>query len=285
METTVDDIAVVTVTYNSSETIGPFLESFRKFHGNSVPVIVVDNESRDAAETASIVKHWGAIFISAGGNLGYGKGMNLGVSQLDGNIKTVLLTNPDLIFANNVLEVLNMHLSQNPSIGLVGPQILDAEGNIYPSARAFPSLRIGVGHALFSSIWKNNPWTRAYHSGAVDYNQEAFPGWLSGACLAIRRETFTSINGFDESYFMYFEDVDLSFRASKLGWGRKYVPTAKVIHAGSHSTQGNSKRMLEEHHKSAYLYLSRKYGGWYYWPVRASLWAGLKLRLILSKTH
>lgn len=279
METTKERLAVVTVTYNSSATIAAFLQSFRQHHGPSPVILVVDNDSEDAHETQKICLQWGAAFLSAGGNLGYGAGMNLGVSQLPEGITTVLLSNPDLTFVNDALNLLDKELSLDPRVGFVGPQILDEGGEIYPSAREFPSLRIGIGHAIFSRIWKNNPWTSAYHSGAVDYSQKAYPGWLSGACIGARMEAFTNIQGFDTAFFMYFEDVDLSLRAREAGWVRIYSPEAKVIHEGSHSTQGSSRKMLSEHHKSAFIYLGRKYSKWYLWPVRVVLWAGLRIRL------
>lgn len=270
--------AVVTVTYNSAKTIGPFLESFRKFHGYTTEVIVVDNCSSDSSITKTIVNQWGATFVPALSNLGYGAAINLGAQQLDPKVETILICNPDLTFLNDALVILHQELVGDCRLGLVGPQILDENAEIYPSARAFPSLRIGIGHALFSKLWKSNPWTRQYYSDTLNYSENSLVGWLSGACFAIRAEAFEQLAGFDSSYFMYFEDVDLCSRASKLGWLRKYVPAAKVAHIGSHSTSGNSNRMLKEHHKSAYIFLSKKYSAWYLWPLRQVLRIGLFFR-------
>lgn len=271
---------VVTVTYNSSETIGPFLKSVRKQLGKDVEVVVVDNASADAEQTRAISESFSAHFVPAPSNLGYGSGMNLGVSHLSTKVDIIVLSNPDLTFESNILLPITQQFEANSTLGIAGPQIREDDGEIYPSARAFPSLRIGIGHALFSRIWLNNPWTRAYHSGAIDYTQTSYPGWLSGACLVVRRSAFTEISGFDSAFFMYFEDVDLCLRAAQAGWGRVFVPDAHVTHLGSHSTQGSSKRMLAEHHRSAYTYLSRKYRGWYLAPLRGVLWFGLRLRLM-----
>lgn len=271
---------VVTVTYNSSDTIGPFLSSARERLGPDIEIVVVDNCSTDAAQTQSISSQHKARFVAAPSNLGYGSGMNLGVTHLSSSVEVIVLSNPDLTFDTNILAPISQLLDRNPKIGIAGPQIREEDGEIYPSARAFPSLRIGIGHALFSRVWLNNPWTRAYHSGAIDYTQFSFPGWLSGACLVVRKSTFDEIAGFDPAFFMYFEDVDLCLRASKAGWARVFVPDAKVTHIGSHSTQGSSKRMLAEHHRSAFRYLSRKYSAWYLAPLRGTLWLGLRIRLI-----
>lgn len=278
--TTASRYGVVTVTYNSSETIGPFLHSVRAHLGDEVEIVVVDNDSADANQTRSITESFSALFVPSPSNLGYGTGMNLGVSHLPSTVDTIVLSNPDLTFGSNILLPISKLFDATPSLGIAGPQIREENGEIYPSARAFPSLRIGIGHALFSRIWQNNPWTLAYHSGAVDYTKTSYPGWLSGACLVVRKSTFDEISGFDSAYFMYFEDVDLCLRAAQGGWGRVYVPDAHVTHLGSHSTQGSSKRMLSEHHRSAYTYLSRKYHGWYLAPLRGALWLGLRIRLM-----
>jgi N-acetylglucosaminyl-diphospho-decaprenol L-rhamnosyltransferase len=106
-------------------------------------------------------------------------------------------------------------------------------------------------------------------------------GWLSGACVLVRRSVYEQIGGFDEGYFMYFEDVDLGMRIGRAGFRNVYDPGAWVVHAGGHSTQGASERMVRAHHDSAHRFLSRKYPGPLLWPIRATLGLGLRLRSTL----
>ena len=105
----------------------------------------------------------------------------------------------------------------------LGPLIETADGDIYPSARALPSLGRGIGHALCGWWWPANPWTAAYRRerGAP---AEGAVGWLSGSCLLLRRKAFDAVGGFDPAYFMYFEDVDLGDRLGRAGWQNVYVP-------------------------------------------------------------
>ncbi|MEP6842221.1 MAG: glycosyltransferase, partial [Pseudolysinimonas sp.] len=103
-------------------------------------------------------------------------------------------------------------------------------------------------------------------------------GWLSGSCLLVRRSAFDAIDGFDERYFMYFEDVDLGFRLGKAGYRNVYEPAAAVTHVGAHSTDTESARMVAAHHASARRFLSKKYAGWRLWPVRIVLRVGLSVR-------
>jgi N-acetylglucosaminyl-diphospho-decaprenol L-rhamnosyltransferase len=165
-------------------------------------------------------------------------------------------------------------------IGAVGP-LVETDGQVYPSAREIPSLRMGLGHALFANIWPSNPWSRRYHSDNERPPRERDAGWLSGSCLLIRREAFDAVGGFDDRFFMYFEDVDLGYRLSKAGWRNRYAPSATVMHSGAHSTDEHSTKMVLVHHESAYRFLSSKYRGWYLAPVRLAVRIGLATRAFL----
>jgi N-acetylglucosaminyl-diphospho-decaprenol L-rhamnosyltransferase len=96
--------------------------------------------------------------------------------------------------------------------------------------------------------------------------------------VLVRRAAFDSVGGFDPHYFMYFEDVDLGAKLGRAGWTNLYVPAAVITHTGAHSTSQTAGRMERTHHDSAYLYLSRKYAGWYLAPLRSVLRIGLTVR-------
>jgi N-acetylglucosaminyl-diphospho-decaprenol L-rhamnosyltransferase len=103
-------------------------------------------------------------------------------------------------------------------------------------------------------------------------------GWVSGACLAIRRDLFTQVGGFDEKYFMYFEDVDLGYRLGKQGFTNLYVPEVSITHIGGESTKAIKKTMLRIHHESAMHFIQVKYQGILWAPVRGIIRVGLALR-------
>jgi len=216
-------------------------------------------------------------FLPTGGNLGYGGGANRGVEALGQDVGWVLISNPDIEFAPGSVDALIAAAARWPRGGMFGPLIREPSGEVYPSARLLPSLGRGVGHALFGSVWKSNPWTRAYRQEKEPVERTA--GWLSGSCFLMRREAFDSVRGFDEKYFMYFEDVDLGERVSAAGWLNVYVPDAEVMHIGGHSTASASDRMLREHHRSAYRYLADRHPGVLWAPFRVVLKAGLTLRV------
>lgn len=269
---------IVTVTHNTGAVLRDFLRSARAATAEPAEIIVVDNASADTRVERAASEEFHAEFLASNENLGYGGGIEAGLRHGSPDAQYLVIANPDVVFSPGSVDALVQVLQERPAGGSAGPRILNADGSVYPSARSLPSLRTGIGHALFGRIWKENPWTRRYRG--VDYESDAVRpvGWLSGACLVVRRDAFEQVGGFDTSYFMYFEDVDLGARLSKAAWANLYAPTTSIVHTGAHSTSSASRRMEAVHHESAYRYLSRKYAGWHLLPVRAVLWVGLRAR-------
>jgi N-acetylglucosaminyl-diphospho-decaprenol L-rhamnosyltransferase len=277
---------VVIVTHFSADHLAACLASIPTASETPTPTIIVDNETTDSSVRDVASAFPGVRFIDAGGNLGYGRAVNVAASALPDGIDWILVTNPDTVFAPGSIDVLREVAESDPSIGSVGPRILNADGSVYPSARALPSLRTGIGHALFARAWPSNPWTARYLRSDVYRKADASPaaaGWLSGAAVLVRRAAFEQIGGFDPRFFMYFEDVDLGKSLGEAGWMNIYAPTASVEHAGGESTKRYSGLMLRVHHRSAYLYLAKKYRQWYLWPLRVTLRIGLSLRSRLMR--
>ena len=269
-------VGIVTVSYHSGRVLPGFLDSVPGSAAVAPTVIVVDNLHEDEIEGMALDA--GARYLSTGSNLGYGGAMNAGVAALDDDIEWVLLSNPDVELGPGVIDGLVAVALEDDAIAAVGPAVLNADGSVYPSARSVPSLRTGVGHALFANLWINNPWSAAYKNDSAEHVERRDAGWLSGSCLLVRRSAFAAIGGFDDGFFMYFEDVDLGFRFGKNGQRNVYEPAVSVIHTGAHSTTSSSDRMVVAHHASARRFLSKKYPGAVLWPVRVTLTIGLALR-------
>jgi N-acetylglucosaminyl-diphospho-decaprenol L-rhamnosyltransferase len=96
--------------------------------------------------------------------------------------------------------------------------------------------------------------------------------------VVIRRAAFDAVGGFDDDFFMYFEDVDLGYRLGRNGWRNVFVPTSTAEHEGGHSTREHSARMIAAHHDSARLWVRKRYTGANWWAVRTAITAGLGLR-------
>lgn len=273
--------AIVTVSYGSGDVLAPFLASVAGASSSPVTAVVADNKAGIDGNVEQLAASAGAGYVAMPGNPGYGAAINAAVRSLDPSVEWILVTNPDVVLEPGCIDALLATAATDPAIGSVGPRVLSAEGEVYPSARAVPSLRTGVGHALFVNLWTDNPWTRAYRLDAESTVVRRDAGWLSGACLLVRRSAFEELGGFDDGYFMYFEDVDLGYRLGKAGYRNVYEPAATVTHTGAHSTTTDSERMVRTHHESARRFLGKKYAGALLWPIRASLRVGLWVRSTL----
>jgi N-acetylglucosaminyl-diphospho-decaprenol L-rhamnosyltransferase len=268
-------VRVVSIVFHPGDELADFTRSLARATSAPVDLVLVDNGT-DGAVTDRVAAEAGARVLRTGENLGYGGGANAGARGATG--PWLVVANPDVVWRPGSLDVLLDAAARHPGAGALGPALLNEDGSVYPSARELPSLTQGVGHALLGKVWPQNPWTRAYQRRQETAGRERAAGWLSGACLLLRREAFEAVGGFDEDYFMFFEDVDLGERLSRAGWTNVYVPSAEVVHVGGVSWKARPARMISAHHASAERYLHRRYHRWYHWPVRLAVSAGLRVR-------
>ncbi|MDT4937317.1 MAG: N-acetylglucosaminyl-diphospho-decaprenol L-rhamnosyltransferase [Pseudonocardiales bacterium] len=274
----VEPVAVVVVTYSPGESLDAFLDTLTPATHRSLDVVLADNGSVDGSVERAAARPSVRI-LETGANLGYGRAANLGVRET--TTEFVVVANPDIEWEPGSLDQLLAAAARWPTGAAFGPLIHTPEGAIYPSARALPSLGRGIGHALFGWWWPSNRWTASYRVETED-PRERTAGWLSGSCLLLRRDAFDAVGGFDPGYFMYFEDLDLGDRLGRAGWQNVYVPAAVVCHTGGHATSREAARMATEHHRSAWRYLSGRYRGLRWLPVRLALRAGLAVRSWLA---
>ena len=279
-------IRIIVVTYNSGEHLETFLDSVDLATGldlgQDVSVVVSDNGSVDGS-LEGLDDRLGLRVLRNEANLGYGTAANRAAAGATED--WLVVANPDVRMTPGVLDELIDVAARWPEGGAFGPGILTPEGLLYPSARLLPSLRRGIGHAALGWVWPSNPWSTAYRNDRGTPT-EGPVGWLSGSFMVVRRRAFEAVGGFDEGYFMYFEDVDLCDRLGQHGFASVYVPSATVLHVGGHSTTSDSKAaafMAKTHHRSAYRYQAVRHPGLKWLPVRAAVGAGLAGRYALSR--
>nr|WP_231375987.1 glycosyltransferase family 2 protein [Corynebacterium aquatimens] len=281
-------MGIVTVTYSPGDHLRALVASLSDACQQDTLLVCADNGSRDGVPQAVAAEEPGVEFRPTGGNIGYGAAINAGVKELalrrsEGTIdgRWFVLVNPDVQFDEGAIDEMIACLEAHPDAGAVGPRIEEADGSNYPSARELPTLGTGIGHALLGNVWPSNPFTRAYKAGE-DLSRTRTAGWLSGSCLLVRWEAFEAIGGFDERYFMYMEDTDFGDRLARAGWSNVFCHTAVIRHDQGHSAKKHSKVTVPAHHASAYRYQADRHTRLREIPLRAALWAGLKLRSVLS---
>ena len=206
-------------------------------------ITVVDNDSQDGSfETIAAAvdaRGWGARVrvVASGHNGGFGAGNNvaLHVPLPDGRMTDhVYILNSDAFPQPDAIAVLRDYLDSHPRVGLVGSAIIGTDGVPHQTAFRFPSAA-----SEFEAASRSGPVTRLLrrHVVPLPIPETAGPvDWIAGASLMIRRAVIDEIGGFDETFFLYFEETDLCRRAAAAGWGRHYVPQSIVAHEGSAST-------------------------------------------------
>lgn len=246
--------AVVVVNHNTRAELLACLDTLAGSGADEV--VVVDSGSTDGSAGA-VRAHHPDVRVLELANLGFGKAANAGVAETRAGV--VVVANADTWFAPGSVRAMAEHLEAHPRVGALGPLIRFPDRRLQWSARAFPSIGQAIGHALFG-LWRpDNRWTRAYRLTDWDHESEREVDWVSGACLALRREAFDEVGGFDPSYFMFVEDVDLCARLWEAGWTVVFSPVAEVTHAVGASVGARPFRMVVEHARSLDFFFTRRY--------------------------
>jgi len=275
-------LALVIVGYDSEAVLKGFFDSLRQSSVMPSHIIMVENSP--VLPKLEAMKGLPIKVLHRHDNPGYGAAVNFGIATLPAVVTEVVVCNPDITIDPEAIETLLTSMENFERTAICGPAIFDSKGDLYPSARAIPGIRIGIGHALLGKVWPSNPWTQRY-LGNYEGSETRVVGWLSGSFFLISRKAFDQIRGFDEGYFMFFEDVDLGFRLKKLGYRSAYVPSARITHMGAHSTSSRMKSMIKAHHRSAERFLSKLYPGRLRAPLRAALNLGLRIRAALASSR
>jgi len=247
------NVTGVVVNYNAKDYLLACVESL--LAEGAEAVVVVDNGSADGSEEALAERFPEAKWLPTGSNIGYGAASNLGVALAGTDY--VLVCNADVVLGPGALGALASYLGRHPETAVVGPQIVTAGGQLYPSARRFPGLAESFGHGIVGQFWPANPFSRRYTMAEWDHTSAREVDWVSGSCFLARRDAWEQVGGFDPTYFMYLEDVDLCWRLRHNGWAVAYEPAARVTHVQGVSTDRRPYRMLLAHHVSMWRFAWR----------------------------
>jgi GT2 family glycosyltransferase len=251
------EVSAIVVNYNAGQELALALRSVQADCARITwEAVVVDNASTDGS--ASVAEKFSqATLIRNATNVGFGRAVNQAVASSKAPL--LLLLNPDCQLAVGATAAMRAVLAAESSCAVVGPRILDPDGRVQGSARGDPDMltglfgRTGALRALlpFLPVAKRNVVVEdAVRSGA----SSVLVDWLSGACLLVRRDAFLAGGGFDERFFMYWEDADLCRRLRGRGYTIRYVPDAVAVHKVGRSSQTARRSSIRAFHESAYLY-------------------------------
>lgn len=248
-------VSVIIVYFNTPSEILKALSSIKNAMGNYVYEIVIVNNYSSKPLPKQIKSFSGVRIINNEQNMGYGKALNQGAKAVKG--KYLVLSNSDIIFLSNSIAKMIKKLENNPSIGIIGPQFLDLEQRVQMVGSDMPFLPQAIfAFSFFNKFFPNNPFSKKYYLSDFDRNTEKEIPALCGACLVIKKSMFERIKGFDERFFMYFEEADICYRVKMRGYKPLYYPTARVIHLIGKSSS-DKKWIQRTFEQSRYKFLKK----------------------------
>lgn len=231
------DLSIIIVNYKSREKAVRCIESVlaSAWEGFSYEIILVDNSDEHLEELAG--KFPKTKYIGSKGNIGMGAGNNMGLGKAVGD--NILILNPDTRLEPGALREMWDYLLSHPDAGIVGPRLKYPDGEFQESARKFPRFlmpfirRTFIGRFIHEKETESDARMKQCELGGI-----CEPDWIMGSCLLVRGDLLRRMGGFDDRYFMYFEDIDLCRQVWTAGYKVVYLPAAVVVHDhGRHSAR------------------------------------------------
>jgi GT2 family glycosyltransferase/glycosyltransferase involved in cell wall biosynthesis len=245
-------LSAIIVAYRTPAEVAAAVASLRAQTLPPDEIVIVDNGAADQDPLPELTELDGVRIQRPTSNLGYGAGCNLGARAASGD--DLLMLNADVVLTADATAALAKRLHSDERVAVVGPRIF-SRGEVQLSARAFPSLRTGLlgRRSLLTRVLVRTRRYPAEFKGARGSGGQV--DWVSGACMLVRRTAFESVGGFDEGYWMYWEDADLCRRLVSEGWEVHFEPEGVVRHATGAS--GVSARTIRAFHESASRFAAR----------------------------
>lgn len=255
-------LSIIIVNYNVKHFLEQCLCSVQKaIAGITAEVIVIDNNSSDNSIPYLKPRFPGVQFLVNTENTGFAKACNQGLQLSTG--KYILFLNPDTIIPEDCFHQCISFLSAHPEAGALGIKMLDGRGNfLKESKRSFPSPLTSL--FKLSGLSRLFPGSRVfsrYHLGHLNENENHEADVLAGAFMMIKKEVLDQTGGFDETFFMYGEDIDLSYRIQKAGYKNYYFAQSCILHFKGESTRKGSMNYVRMFYKAMSVFVKKHYGG------------------------
>ncbi|WP_197076660.1 glycosyltransferase [Hymenobacter terrenus] len=272
-------LSVVIVNYNVCYFLEQALLSVRRAVeklGQPVEVFVVDNNSADGSVAMVRARFPEVILIANRDNPGFSKGNNQALRRATGQYQ--LLLNPDTVVEEDTFRACCDFMDAHPDCGGLGVKMLDGQGQFLPeSKRALPTPAVAF-YKMFglASIFPKSRTFGRYHLGFLDKEETHEIEVLSGAFMLLRKAALDQVGLLDEDYFMYGEDIDLSYRLTQGGWKNYYFPGTRIIHYKGESTKRTSVNYVFVFYRAMVIFAEKHFAsdqaGLFSLLINAAIW-------------
>jgi GT2 family glycosyltransferase len=253
-------LSVIIVNYNVRHFLKQCLTSVIKASENiETEIIVVDNNSADGS-VEMVKKEFPSVKIIANKqNLGFSKANNQAIKQAKGEY--ILLLNPDTFVEENTFSLTLDYMENHPDVGGLGVKMINGNGDFLPeSKRGLPTPMVAFYKLSgLSKIFPKSKTFNKYYLGHLDINEINEVEILSGAFMLIRKSVLDKIGLLDETFFMYGEDIDLSYRILKAGYKNVYFPKTKIVHYKGESTKKGSLNYVVTFYKAMKIFVDKHF--------------------------
>jgi GT2 family glycosyltransferase len=277
------DLSVIIVNYNVKFFLEQCLHSVNKsFSGITGEVIVIDNNSVDGSCQMVMEKFPQTIIIANKKNLGFSKANNQGMAMAKG--KYILILNPDTVVEENTFRKCLDFMETHPKAGCLGVKMIDGKGNFLPeSKRSLPTPLVSFFKIFgFSSLFPKSKIFGRYHLGFLNNSQTHKVDILCGAFMFARKSVLDKTGYFDETFFMYGEDIDLSYRIILAGYENYYFPETTIIHYKGESTKKGSINYVMIFYKAMIIFARKHFSRRYAWFYSLLIHFAIYLRATVS---
>jgi GT2 family glycosyltransferase len=256
-------VGIVVVTFHCRELALTCIESIARGAPQVLPhTVVVDNDSRDGTVEAIRRGYPDVRVIENQRNVGFATAVNAGLGAL-AEEQVICLLNPDSMLLDDNLIAAAEYLDEHAEIGVMGGRIVNDDGSLQPSARAFPSHLNAFfnRHSLTTKLFPGNRWSSRYLMTGWAHDEVRDVDWVSGAFMLIHRRAIEAVGTLDEGYFFSIEDVDYCRRVHDAGLSVVYYPMAAVRHRVGGSSRHAVYRAMAAHHRGMWRYYRRHMRG------------------------
>lgn len=277
------ELSIVIVNYNVKEFLTQCLDSiFKSQTQYNYEVIVVDNSSRDSGRDEICSTFKDITWIDNSENVGFGRANNQGFSHAKG-VYTLIL-NPDTVLQEDTLEKCISYLLAHPEVGGLGIKGLDGSGQFLPeSKRALPTPLVALWKITgLSAIFPKSSVFARYHLGHLSPEENHEVDILVGCFMMVPTQLLMSVGGFDPQYFMYGEDIDLSYELQKTGHKNIYFSDSQIIHYKGESTKRGSLNYVRMFYKAMVLFAKKQFTGSSAAAYSLLIYSGIYLRATLA---
>lgn len=254
-------LSVIIVNYNVKYFLEQALLSVRRAgEGIAMEIWVVDNNSVDESVAMVREKFPEVQLIANTHNPGFSVANNQAMARSRGEY--ILLLNPDTVVKEDTFQRCIKFMDAHPDAGGLGVRMIDGSGNFLPeSKRGFPSPWVAFAKTFgLARLFPQHKWFNHYHLGYLDEHQIHEVEVLAGAFMWLRKSVIDEIGGLDEDFFMYGEDIDLSYRIVQAGYKNYYLPETTIIHYKGESTKKGSLNYVKTFYKAMIIF-ARKHMG------------------------